>query len=489
IHDNLYRVDDAMRNDGRAADVFLKILSSIGNAAPVLRSMRDSGFLGTYIPAFKNIEGLVPNNPLHEYTVDEHTLFAIAAIDRLVYETDGTGLTRHKILEDLPHPEVLMLAVLLHDAGKGRGGTHSERGAVVVPQITEQLGLPENLARQVVFLVSNHLLLETIARTRDINDEKILNDVAEITGSAEMLDYLYLLSYADVSSVGAGAWPAWKDALLHELYTKSRILLSEGRMRVPAEKDFREALLDILPEGVLRENAMLHASLVPARYRLEVSPEEAVGHLKLIGKLVGEGLPAVVAWETENGSGSIWVVSMDRPGRVAEIAGSISASSLAIAGATAYTRRDGIILDKFVAAVPAGSLLVSPWETAEKNIVAVLGGEISVEELMARRRKTFAGAASGGTESETVVSIDNRASDRYTVVDVACPDRLGLLYDLTRTILVNGMDIHFARITTVGATATDVFYVTHAGGGKITDEEVMEKLWMDITRAARGGNG
>ncbi|MBN1808296.1 MAG: [protein-PII] uridylyltransferase [Planctomycetes bacterium] len=485
IHDSLYRVDERFREDNRSAEAFMRILSATGNVAPALRAMRDSGFLAAYLPPLASMEGLVPNDVLHEYTVDEHTLFTIEAVDGLFTAGGDEEANKRHVLEGLPRPEVLMLALLVHDAGKGKGGAHSERGAVAVPQITEQLRLPEQVARQVMFLVSNHLLMEEIARIRDTNDEKILLELAETAGSVEMLDYLYLMTYADVSSLGRGGWPAWKDTILNELYHKVKILILEGRTPAREEKDFRRALLEALPEKVSEAAALQHLELVPPRYKLEVTVEEALEHLRLIEEMSTAKEGAAAMYKVADGHGEIWVVSPDKTGLVAEVAGSISASGLDIQSAVAYTRKDGIVLDKFLATVPEDSLMASPWETARANILSVLGGRASVRELMEQRGQLQAvqPKRTGSGTSGASVTVDNRISDRYTVVDVVCPDRQGLLYDLTTAILSKGMDIHFARITTRGETAMDVFYITESGGGKLKEETDMSSL-RDVIEAA-----
>jgi len=498
-------MNDSLRCHHGAAAFFTAILRARNHVARTLRLMRDIGLLGAYIPEFGEVEGLAINDVFHDYTVDEHTLCLIETVDRLYQSGDPATRFQQEILGELPRPYLLRLAGLMHDLGKSRGGGgHSERGALMVPAIGERLGLSGADVRTLIFLVEEHLTLSKVSQRRDPGEGGLLNTLARQIGTKERLDLLYLLSYCDAVSVGHGAFPAWKDALLAELYhgilaqlpapgsaeAASAPAAAPSASAAAAEaNELEAALLAWARDDADRALALEHCRSVPPRYLVEVSADEAVLHLETIKRMRANGREAVAAVHPSGGLMGMWVVSTDRPRRFSQICGSFLGFGVNIISAIAYTRSDGIILDHFRVApgpdVPQADAFF--WQRLAASVEDTLagtpplsppcqggewgGGDFQKRIEAARRRIPFTPRITLQIEPE--VRVDNKLSDTYTVVDVFCGDRIGLLYGLSRALGDLSCDIHFAKIATTQGVVTDVFYITEVGGGQVTDPEKM----------------
>lgn len=496
IRARLLELHDALRRHHDAAGYFLTLLRARGHVARTLRSMRDMGLLGSYLPEFGEVEGLAIHDVYHDYTVDEHTLCAVEAVDRLYQTAEPGSQFKQAVLNGLPRPYLLRLACLVHDLGKSRGGAeHSERGALMVPAIGERLGLSAADVRTLIFLVEEHLMLSKVSQRRDPGEGGLLQTLARKIGSKERLDLLYLLSYCDAAAVGHASFPAWKDTLLEELYRGVRAELplahaaaSEPQpppaQAAPVEANELEAgLLAWARDDADRALAAEHCGRVPPRYLVEVGLDEAILHLETLKRMRASGQEASIAVHGSGGLVGMWVVSTDRPRRFSQICGAFLGHGVNIVSAIAYTRSDGIILDHFRVA-PGPDLTQADeqfWARLAAGVEDTLTGKQDFQKRIeaARRRIPFRPLITRQLEPE--VRVDNKLSDRYTVVDVVCGDRIGLLYGLSRALGDLGCDIHFAKIATTQGIVTDVFYVTEVGGAQVTDPEKM----LNIKRLLR----
>jgi [protein-PII] uridylyltransferase len=241
---SLPSVNRAYRSSSEAAQSFLKLLRAKGRVAAALRLMHDLDFLGKFLPEFGRITCLVQHDLYHRYTVDEHTLRAIEALDELIHSR-GKHLERYRSLYgEISDPAVLSMGLLMHDIGKGLGAGHTERGIRIAEKVCARLNLDERMTDQILFLVRHHLTMSHIAQRRDLSDEKVIRDFAAQIGSIDNLNMLCLLTYGDINGVGPGVWNEWKDTLVWELYTKARAVLS------PEEDAGRD--LEALRERVTR---------------------------------------------------------------------------------------------------------------------------------------------------------------------------------------------------------------------------------------------
>ncbi|HEY3325463.1 MAG TPA: [protein-PII] uridylyltransferase [Planctomycetota bacterium] len=493
IRKRLPETNDALRSHVEVRQYFASLMRSRDNVAEALRSMRDIGLLGAYLPEFSEIEGLVISDVFHDYTVDEHTLTVVESVDRLYQSVETHDQFRRGILENLPRPHLLRWACLLHDLGKCRGAAgHSERGALMLPQIGDRCGLSAADVRTLIFLVQKHLTLSEVSQRRDTSDPKLLQEMAQQVGTKERLDLLYLLTYCDSIAVGHGAYPMWKDALLAELYKGvlqfipatgsdevTAVEASETAEKTEPPSDdpgaLEARLLANEKDELGRALAIEHCRRVPPRYLVEVSIEEALFHLELLKRMHGSGKESVAAVRGSGDLVDIWVVSSDRPKRFSQICGAFLGSGVSVISAIAYTRQDGVIIDHFRVApgLDYGRPDVDFWEKVARTIEDSLEGTAGFLAKIDAARRRIPRTPLVSMRIDPQIRVDNKLSDRYTVVDVICGDRIGLLYGLSRALADLSCDIHFAKITTNQGLVTDVFYISEVGGGQVTDPEKM----------------
>jgi [protein-PII] uridylyltransferase len=489
VSDNLYMVDDEVRESAEAAGLFREILATRGGAAEVLRAMHESGFLGAYIPEFSEIDCLVTGETNQEYTVDEHTLMAVASLERA--EVEGLpGVERAgELAAGLPMG-LVKLAALLHAIGKSRGAAgFASRGAVMVPRIARQLGLDEREARMLVFLTEQQMLLEDVAGARMTTDERLLAELVETIGEAEYLDALYLCSVADLATLRPAQAPRLRAeqlaALYRRLYARLAARPARGRGKLAEE------VTALLGEGELRGELEGHLEQVPERYLLEVSAADCALHLGLLRDMGCDQV--AVDWSRRKGHVHVWVLGPDRPRRISQIAGACLCAGASIVSARAYTRSDGIIIDQFDL-VPASDSAAegsdSFWNSAAGTIREVLtdgSSEFRVPSSGLQNQETGVPVPNpkpGTRNPEPRLSFDNRISADYSVLDVQCPDRVGLLYALCAGIADAGADIAFAKINTIADVAQDVFYVTIASA-KVTGREDQRRIRSAINEELR----
>ncbi|HKP86722.1 MAG TPA: [protein-PII] uridylyltransferase, partial [Blastocatellia bacterium] len=265
VRSQLHLVTRGFRASEESGRAFLEILRRRGRVALALRAMHETGLLGRLLPEFARITFLVQHDFYHKYTIDEHTLVAVEALDRLAEATDPRLLRFVKVLEGVKDTAPLYLAMLLHDVGKGHGGGHVARGVRIAERVCARLGLDRESAAQVLLLIKEHLLMSHTSQRRDISEDGLIESVARKLGSLECLDMLLLLTYADTSGVGPGVWSDWKGTLLWELYARARSQFTDDKSsrfdhdgRVLFKQQvIRELLPDFLPSEVERHFAML----------------------------------------------------------------------------------------------------------------------------------------------------------------------------------------------------------------------------------------
>ena len=486
IRARLPEIDDDARKESGPRAHFESLMRMRANVGNTLRAMRDTGLLGAYIPEFGEIEGLVLSDAYHDFTVDEHTLLVVRAVDDLYHSVEKNDQFRRTILEALPRPHVLRLACLMHDLGKSRGAAgHSERGALMVPAIGERLGFSDSTLRTLILLIKEHLTLSKISQKRDTGDVAMLRDLAARIGTKERMDLLLLLTYCDSISVGQGAYPMWKDALLAELYTDTLryidskesgvFTLADTSPQAEEKSLLEERLRKWAENNDNRELTLEHCRTVPRRYLVEVGFEDAVLHIEAI-RAMREGKRDSIS--IVRGSGELvdmWVVTNDKPRRFSQVCGAFLSEGVSVVSAIAYTRTDGLILDHF--RVAPGMDTAEPdeafWQKVAGNVDSVLGGQADFLARIENARKRIPRTARVSRKIDPVVRVDNKMSRDYTVVDVKCGDRIGLLYSLSRALSDLSCSIHFAKIATNQGLVTDVFYISELSGGQVTDAEKM----------------
>ncbi len=473
IRGSLRLVDRTFRESREAGRALLRLLDRRGRVGATLRRMHETGLLGRLMPEFARVTFLVQHDFYHRYTVDEHTLAAIEALDALAAAPADAGAARlRKVLDEIAHPAVLYLGLLLHDIGKGWGSGHSKRGARIARRVCSRLGLDPERTDEVVFLVEAHLEMSQLSQRRDLSDRDLVEAFARRVGTVERLDMLMLLTYADHCGVGPGVWTEWKGALLWDLYTRARANLtpSTGAAEEGPESA-RERAGDQLREEFAASEVERHFALMPERYLRTTNGSDLVAHFRL---LQGRGPRTLAAeWRPGPHATGLVVATPDHPGLFAALAGTLTAQGLDILSVDLYTREDGEALDVFTVRDVHLKSAVAPerWPAIEAALASAVVSGHDVAAAVEKRRR---GAPRRPRRRPLVrprVTFDPAASAASTVIEVRAEDEPGLAFRIASVLSAHGLDIVFAKVATDKSHALDVFYVTGAGGGKLDAEE------------------
>lgn len=480
VHENLRSVDRRFRSSPEASRAFLNLLRRTGRLVSTLRPMHETGFLGRFLPEFDRITFLVQHDFYHRYTVDEHTLKALEALDDVATSKQPEIEPFARVLAEVNDPAHLALGILLHDIGKGRGGGHVPKGARIAESVCERLRLDADAASDALFLVQKHLVMSQVSQRRDLSDAALIEGFAETVGTLDRLNMLLLLTFADNCAVGPGIWNDWKGALLWELYSKTRSHLS-GEHAAVSESDRRARLMEKVVEGLfpefLRSDVEQHLGLFPERYLRAAAPEAISRHFQLIQGLGSR--PLVADWRTAPAGRHtvLDVCTRDASGLLARLAGTLTGHGLSIMGLDAFTRSDGVVLDAFTLCEAAGLAPVRPerWPAIEADLAAAVEGRYDVDAAVARGRAKAARRPRRRPPTKPQVHFDSVAGQNATVIEVRADDEPGLVYRIASTLAGLGLNIALAKIATEKSHAFDVFYVTD-GRGQALSSEAMSRV-------------
>lgn len=445
---------------------------------PILRSMYEAGVLEKAIPEFRRVRCLLQFNQYHHYTVDEHTLRAIEAVTSFENDTGTLG----EAYRAVHHKEVLHLAVLLHDVGKGGEEDHSEVGRVIAGTVAERLGLSPHQRESLMFLVHKHLAMPDLALRRNISDPEVYLPFSRDVGSPELMRMLYVLSVADMMAVGPETWTSWKAGFMSDLYRRVMEVLSgesthhhETELIRRKRDSIHVELAPAISKGQL-ESKWLDATFdtLPRQYVVETPSTELTAVLRLIRDLTNDTVQVRSAYDTETRTVEYRVITRDwiGSGCFSKMAGALAAKRLDILSAQIVTSTDGVILDSFrvIDHDYSGVVPDSRMEEVAAAIQGVLLGRKTVAELFASNTR-YSLSNPTLVKMPTRVVIDNDSSDKFSVIDVFANDRTGLLYVITKTLLELDLSVSTARIATHIDQVLDVFYVSDSNGQKIRQGE------------------
>jgi [protein-PII] uridylyltransferase len=482
IEDSLDVVDAAFRASPVVRDLFLDICRSWGRVAFTLSEMHELGLLGRYLPEFGALTCLVQYDVYHKFSADQHSLLAVEHMEALAPGQSAESEGAAQVFNEVEKPGLLMLGMLLHDIGKARGHGHVAKGIPLIQGLTRRLGLDAADGDWVEFLVAHHLTMSHVAQRRDLDDPRTVADFAATVADPQRLRMLYLLTYADMRAVGPGVLTPWQAAMLHELYRRTLARLTGGHEEKPNRTRLVERLRLVVKDELGAQAVKAHVGLVADRYLAATGVQRMAEHLRLVARLDGAPVATELFHHPDLGSSDLVVVTRDVPGLFALIAGTLAAHGVNIISAQIATRADGIAIDTFQVNDPTGDTVTSGahWHRVLDALRAVLAGEQTVESLLERRTRAARG---DGHFPRPKIAVDNRLSDDQTVVEVKCPDRLGLLYLVTRTLSAHDLDITSARIATEIDQALDTFYVHDHDGRKLDDPAATERIREALERA------
>ncbi|WP_300378004.1 [protein-PII] uridylyltransferase [Henriciella sp.] len=438
-------------------EAFLKLLVEGNDPGLALRRMNDSDVLGRFLPEFGGIVAQTQFNMYHHFTVDEHTIRAVeymADMDRK--EEDGVELA-HRLFQKIDNKQVLYLAMLLHDTGKGHGDQQIE-GMKTATQAGRRLGLPEAEVDLIAWLVGNHLEMSETAQKRDIADPSTIVRFASLVGSIERLRLLYILTIADIRAVGPGIWNAWKGQLLEDLYHNTEAALRGGRT------DEKSVAHELAGRAAINREALQERIGTVPKVMQEMDPAYWTGfdvdvleeHAR---ELASDEAPVVSAHVREDGGGvSLLVAGHDRLGLFARLAGTIASQGANVVSAQVYTGPSGFIVDVFILQDGKGGVFAAGdpgrLKRLEEEVRRVFASDAPIREIpspTSRREAAFLVIPQ--------VKIDDTLSSDYTVIDVAGRDRPGLLHDVANMLAEENISIHSAHVGSYGERVFDAFYV------------------------------
>jgi [protein-PII] uridylyltransferase len=452
----------------------LKLPQNVGNTLYV---MNELGVLGAYLPEFKELIGFFQPGVYHCYTADEHTLIALKNLEELENADNQLGI----IFNSIQRKDILFLSVLFHDIAKPISiSGHEILGAEIAASIMERLCYNQTEIEQVRFLVYHHLIMEQTAFRRNIFDAVTLNNFAALFPSIELLDMLYLLTYADLSAVNPMVWTNWKSELLYQLYRKTRMMLED---KISAEEllysDVQKALdnMDTTSDESLKNHI---ESFNDYSYIHAFSSEEINLHIQEIER----GQNVSITFSENKGTTLITVITKDSPSLLSRLCGAISINDLNIHTAKIFTRKDGIIIDTFSVTDYRTNSKVEPnkHEKIINDIELAVSNQLPIGVEFNKVRNKWWRFESKLFRRRSKIKIKFEDHDKYTIIDVYSPDCLGLLYQITRKLNEIGLSVYFAKIATKSDDVVDAFYVLDYDGNKISSDRY-ELITVELTKS------
>jgi len=493
VTQNLHLIDDKLRQDPKAIELFLEMLMDAENGEWLLRRMNETEVLGRFIPEFGRVVAMMQFNMYHHYTVDEHTIQVIVTMNRIEnLEAAEEHPVATEIIKGGINRRVLYMALLIHDLGKGDPRDHSKVGAEIAADLCPRLGFDRAETEMVAWLVRHHLLMSDVAQKRDTSDPQTVKDFAEIVQSPTRLRLLLVLTVCDIRGVGPGVWNNWKAQLLRRLYWDTRDYLTGGGdelSRASRVEEARETLAARLPDwpdadiaaeferhyppywlGLDTDTQAIMAELAQATARSDVGAD----------LIASRFLP-----DESHDATKACLYMADHPGIFARMAGAFAMAGASVVDARTYTTADGMACSTFWIQDREGH----PFERSRlgrlrKTIERTLKGEVVTRDVLRERYRVKAREV--GFTVPTRIVFDNDGSELFTVIEVNARDRLGLLYLLTRTLTSLNINIFSAVIATYGEHAVDVFYVKDLFGHKIRSPQKLKLIERRLIEAIEG---
>jgi len=482
-------IDDSIRSGNGAGAIWRNMFSGFRYLDRTLLEMKECNYLVHWFPEMSPMLDLVQHDGFHVYTTGVHSILAVGEIARLMNRKSAGGQPVPAAAMDLvERPHVLALATFFHDIGKGRGGGHSDIGAELVTNIAERLGFNSLDVEDVAFLVRSHLLMAAIAFKRDICDPGLLDRFARSMRSPEVLAMLYLLTFADIRAIGPNVWNAWKGSLLAELYGRTYSTLTGGETTIQTRQNEaikRKTQIRKQSGGRFsKEDVDSHLLALPERYLFSMSEETIAAHISMFRGLESIPVATISRVVPDMGCSELSVVTHDKPGLFAGIAGILTAGGANIVGAELYTTKDGIAVDVFWLTDSDHRPFddAERWERIRREMNMVISGKDDVDRIVAGRFKRRI-LCRPSRSRPAKVTVDNDVSAIETVVEVHADDRRGLLYSLAHTFHGMKLVIDMAKISTHVDRVIDVFYIRDEKGEKIFSKEMLEEIRSKLLNA------
>lgn len=476
IKRHLHLIDDEFRQNPRNHRLFLNILRAPQGVTNELRRMNLYGVLGLYIPSFGRIVGRMQYDLFHAYTVDEHTLFVVGNLRRFALERfDHEFPHCSQIMQSIETPEIVYLSGLFHDIAKGRGGDHSELGAVDAESFCLEHGLSKYEARTVAWLVRHHLILSTTAQKKDLGDPDVIAEFAKLVGDPLHLDYLYLLTVADVRATAPKLWNSWKAQLFRDLYELTQRALRrglenpiEGEQLILEKKE--KARETLQASGISGDSIDDIWKLFNANYFLRHRSPEIAWHTQWLANSDRDFAVGLVdVRRRKTGDGAEAVLLTPRKKRTfAHATAVLGELGMNIMDARIVPLENGFSIDTFVfmeqdKRVDIDESRLNKIRRSLQSILTASDNKVAkVTRAVTRQARMFT--------TQTQVSFSTSLSGNETVLELVAADRPGLLSQVGQVFIEQGVNIASAKIMTIGERAEDVFYISDESGKPLTED-------------------
>lgn len=456
----------ALSADVESSTFFREILKLNSEVGKTLTIMNELGVLNAFMPDWAEFNGFIQHGVYHVYTADEHTLKTIENLEKLRFDTGPMG----RLFGRMKRRDILYLALIFHDIAKPIDiSGHEIIGAAIAESVMVRLGYSDEETEMVRFLVEHHLYMEQVAFRRNLNDPETLNSFTQRVNTPDRLDMLYLLTYADLSAVNPALWTSWKSDMLYELYYKAKAMIDE-------QLSGEEILIaNILPKDISKHSTVISESHVQSHidalndeisYTAHFSDEEIARHVEEI--LEGNSL-SVSFTEDENFT-NITVITRDSPSLLSKICGVLLINDVNIHDAGIFTRKDGIIIDNFnVTDFRTGEKISEDrYQKIEEDLHDVLTGILQLPTEITRMKSRWWRIENRFFKKPGKVKIKFEEKEKFTIIDIYSPDRLGFLYLVTNKLTDLGLNIQFAKISTSGDSIIDAFYVLNQENKRVS---------------------
>ncbi len=480
IRSHRHLIDDEFRQSTAAISLFMEIMRQPRRIAYEMRRMNRYGILAAYIPAFANIVGRMQYDLFHLYTVDEHTLKLLSNIRRLTIPEHAHEFPiSSRLMQVIPKQELLYIAVLFHDIAKGRGGDHSTLGAIDAMEFCRLHQLGQYDSKLVSWLVKNHLIMSMTAQRKDVSDPEEIQKFASKVVDANHLDYLLILTVADIRSTNPKRWNAWLRSLMVELYTSTRRALLEGLDNVPAQEELiynkkSEAIRILHDHNISPHEVQKMWVYIGADYFLHHSPDEIAWHYRTILSYQSDEKPIVaVRRETEQGATEILIYGPEQKNLFAISTFLLDQLGLSVVDARFMTTATNHVFNTFLV-LEDGHAVTSTDRVEE--IVATLKKGLTNEAALTQQVTRRESRQLKHFDRPTLVDFSQDLQHKRTNMRLLTPDRPGILSKVGRAFIECDVYLHNARIATLGAEVDDIFIITDQQNRPITDEAMQEKI-------------
>lgn len=488
IRESRHLIDDAYRNNPKNTQLFIQLLQQPENVVPQLKRMSRYGILGLYLPEFGQVTGQMQHDLFHIYTVDAHTLKVMQNMGNFLLPSAKEDFpVAANVVKRLPKFELLYIAGLYHDIGKGRGGDHSKLGAVDAEEFCKRHLISPRETRLIRWLVEKHLLMSAVSQKQDISDPDVIHQFANKVGDQLHLDYLYCLTVADINGTNNQLWNPWRASLLRQLYLDTRRALRRGLENNIDKQDLieetQQAAIRNLARKAIAENTVreLWADMGEDYFLRENFTDIAWQTQAIIEHK--DNKPLVLIKKTSNkeleGATQIFIYTKNQRNVFVAASTVLSELNLNIQDAKIYSSKSGYTIDTFFV-LDENSEALDDNPAQRKEIQQALEEELSLvanyRELIGRRTprrlKYFA--------SPTRTSIHTDKIRNCSVLEVISPDRPGLLACIGRIFINSDIQLLNAKIATLGERVEDIFFIVTADGKPIEDPVLAEKLQREI---------